>query len=104
MFVLQFFSHFLCLFSLGYFFNIKFVLEIHHFNHHLCAPALTHSFIMVRENCFNPRGCVEGIEEMGNGFDLCFLSVLFKILYSNVLVIIIEFVVVKCSALCVEFR
>lgn len=40
--------------------------------------------------------------EMGLFF-FC-VSVLFKILYSNDSVIIIEFVVVKCSALCVEFQ
>lgn len=49
------------------------------------------------------RMCVEGIREMGNGFCFC-VSVLFKILYSNVSVIIIELFVVKCSALCVEFQ
>lgn len=55
----------------------------------------------VRGRWFRPRGCVEGIGEMGFVF---FVSVLFKILYSNVSVIIIEFVVIKCSALCVEFQ
>lgn len=45
------------------------------------------------------------LRNRGNGKWVCFfVSVLFKILYSNVSVIIIEFVVVKCSALCVEFQ
>lgn len=42
--------------------------------------------------------------EMGLFVFFFCVSVLFKILYSNVSVIIIEFVVVKCSALCVEFQ
>lgn len=48
------------------------------------------------------------LRNRGNGKWVCLfffcVSVLFKILYSNVSVIIIEFVVVKCSALCVEFQ